>query len=113
MTSTDAARSFSITGRATLTTDSSILAVAEAKIVANRTHDFCRAVQSAAARVERMTPSSQGAAFGLITINGPRASSAHLHHAGCNILPPSIDWRRRLLRHHAGRRRFQVERGGE
>src|ERR1700685_11232 len=76
MTSTDAARSFSITGRATLTTDSSILAVAEAKIVANRTHDFCRAVQSAAARVERMTPSSQGAAFGLSTIYGPRASSA-------------------------------------
>src|ERR1700723_2553553 len=77
MTSTDAARSFSIAGSATLTTDSSILDVAEAKIVANKTHDFCRAVQSAAARVERMTPSSQGAAFGLITTDCPGASAAH------------------------------------
>src|SRR5580658_6546636 len=100
MTSTDAAKSFSIAGSATLTTDSSILAVAEAKIVANRTHDFCRAVQSAAARVERMTPSSQGAAFGLITTDCPGASSAHCHHVGGNVIPPPIDWRRRLLCHH-------------
>jgi hypothetical protein len=96
-----------------LTTDSSILAVAEAKIVAHRTHDFCRAVQSAAARVERMTPSSQGAVFGLITTDGPRASSAHFYHVGGNVIPRSIDWRQQLLSHHTGWRRLQVERGGE
>src|ERR1700683_723702 len=60
MTSTDVFRSVSMAGRATLTTDSSIYATLEARIVTARTQGLTLGPQSPVAGVDSIAASSQG-----------------------------------------------------
>src|SRR5690348_16073419 len=74
MTTTDAPRSVSIAGRETLTTDSSMKEMLDARIAASKTHGFAAAAQSPVARVVRIVASSHGLDLEL-TINWSNADS--------------------------------------
>src|SRR5580692_2582098 len=71
ITATDVARSVSIAGSATLTTDSSIKAMLEPRIVTANTHGLVLAALLRAATVARIAASSHGCALGLIIDSGP------------------------------------------
>src|SRR5215472_11116948 len=81
-TITEVARSVSIAGKATLTIDSSMLAMLEARIVASSTQGLALAAQSCTARVDWMVPSSHGLAFTLGTRN---FSLSHVAEIECEL----------------------------
>src|SRR5262245_9604196 len=107
-TATDVASPVAIAGNATLTTDSSMYAITEARIVAANTQRFCAARQSDPAGVARIAASSHGRALGLITAWPLRRRARSDSILDCLIsLGPEIDDHRRrnrrlpqALRHH-------------